>query len=515
MSHESTGSSPPLRPGGPAAPRGRPPRSGPPTAEGASPRPRLPPPRAAPGGLAAAFDGLLGLLLGDHCAGCARPGGRLCPDCARALGTRPRPCRRRAGCPQVWAVGAYTGLERTALLAFKEQGARGLAAPLGARLSGAVCAAAARHPGALLVPVPARPAALRARGYDPVLLMARSAVRRCGAVRLPPEPVLAHRRRVSDQVGLDRDRRRANLAGALAVRTPGAVAGRPVVLVDDVLTTGATLAEAARALRGAGAVVVGGAVLAERGRPPPAAGFPGPIPRLPRPLSGASGRDRPFACGDRVGRSPATCADRPAGPCSATAPTLCRRPDPAPRTAFRPGPASAARWTGGVRHLTSGRTRVSVQSMAPVRVRGCAGYGAPSQGRPFGKPMPAAGETAHVRRLFVDRSRCGLEVSPASRRDPMSLGRGRRAVVALKRGGTLSRRMWGRRPGRPDGWHPRAARGAGEGPSAAGPRTAPAHPPRPAPPRTRPRRARRCAAICAPCPKASPDQCGFLYAHWI
>ena len=93
--------------------------------------------------------------------------------------------------------------------------------------------------------------------------------------------------------------------------------------------------------------------------------------------------------------------------------------------------------------------------MAPVRVRGCAGESEPlgTPGRSFGKPMPGAGETAHVRRLFVDRSRCALEVSPAPRRVQMSLMTGRRAVVASKSGDTLSRRMWGRRPGRPDGWH--------------------------------------------------------------
>ena len=90
--------------------------------------------------------------------------------------------------------------------------------------------------------------------------------------------------------------------------------------------------------------------------------------------------------------------------------------------------------------------------MAPARVRGCAGQalGAVAAAAGLsGKPMPAAGETAHVRRLLVDRSRCGLEVSPAPPGIQTSPRPGRRAVVAMEGREPLSRRMWGRRPGRP------------------------------------------------------------------
>ncbi|MDA0566155.1 ComF family protein, partial [Streptomonospora sp. S1-112] len=85
-----------------------------------------------------ALAGLAALLLGDRCAACARPGPRLCRPCAAAVGARAHRCRRRAGCPPVWAAGCHRGLDRALLLEFKERGARGLAAPLGARLAAAV-----------------------------------------------------------------------------------------------------------------------------------------------------------------------------------------------------------------------------------------------------------------------------------------------------------------------------------------------------------------------------------------
>ncbi|MFC3994923.1 ComF family protein [Nocardiopsis sediminis] len=167
----------------------------------------------------------------------------------------------------MWAAGPYAGRDRSLLLAFKERHARALAAPLGARLARAVAQAGAAHPGFVLVPVAPRPGARRRRGYDPVLLLACAAARAGPGSAHPPRvvPALRHRRRVADQVGLGREHRRANLAGALEAHPRNAAAIRePVVVVDDILTTGATLAEAARALRAAGKDVVGAAVLAER-----------------------------------------------------------------------------------------------------------------------------------------------------------------------------------------------------------------------------------------------------------
>jgi predicted amidophosphoribosyltransferase len=138
-----------------------------------------------------------------------------------------------------------------------------------------------------MVPVPSRPSVVRARGHDPVLRMARvAAVQARGrgvAVRLLP--CLRATRTVEDQAGLDAGHRLSNLAGALHVarRYEGALAGRWVVVVDDIITTGATATEACRALRAAGAVVSGVTVVAATSRRLPTVRETGPW----LPLGGA------------------------------------------------------------------------------------------------------------------------------------------------------------------------------------------------------------------------------------
>ncbi|MGW2492300.1 ComF family protein [Streptomyces sp. NPDC001606] len=204
---------------------------------------------------------LTDLVLPTDCAGCGAPRTVLCARCRTALhGSVPRRVRPQpepAGLPVVHAAAPYATDVRAALLAHKERGALALAGALGTALAGAVRAGLGGGiPDArpvLLVPVPSAPRAVRARGHDPVRRVALAAA---GELRRGGTParvagVLRQRRAVADQAELDARRRLENLAGALEVTAGGArllAAGR-VVLVDDLITTGATLGEAARAVR--------------------------------------------------------------------------------------------------------------------------------------------------------------------------------------------------------------------------------------------------------------------------
>ncbi|KOV26470.1 phosphoribosyltransferase [Streptomyces sp. XY431] len=207
--------------------------------------------------------GLLDALLPAPCAGCGADLGHLCPECRHLLATTP-PTPVEA-LPRAHAAAPYDGPVRRLLLAHKERGALGLAGPLGDALARAVRSALGPAPEPfplLLVPVPSARAAVRARGHDPTLRLARAAA---GALRREgldarALPLLRHARPVADQAGLSAAERHRNLRGALTVRPPGRFhrPGRPgpagyrPVLVDDLVTTGASLVEATRALSAAG-----------------------------------------------------------------------------------------------------------------------------------------------------------------------------------------------------------------------------------------------------------------------
>ena len=191
------------------------------------------------------------LVLPRLCAGCSLPGVALCRACMPSGGVR--------WVGGVAAAGRYDAGLRAALLAYKERGRAELAEPLGGLLARAVFAALAAdgRPRHVLVPIPSRPAAIRARGGDPLLRLARVAGRSDEA---SVEAALALGRRVRDSAGLDRAAREDNVAGAMRARGPSRCAR--AVVVDDIVTTGATVREACRALDEAGWQVLGAAVVA-------------------------------------------------------------------------------------------------------------------------------------------------------------------------------------------------------------------------------------------------------------
>ncbi len=212
------------------------------------------------------------LLLGGACVHCMRPGHALCLRCADALNglpfeVRPRPAPK--GMPAVFAVADYGGVAKEALLAHKEQGRLTLSKPLGRALAISVFGVLARASAGsvrvvALVPVPSSSRAVRERGHDASLRIARECGRSLRRTGLPAvvDPALTLARRVTDQAGLTAQERAANVHEAFAVKGRRDLSGRTVVVVDDICTTGATAAEAARAASAAGAEVAGVAVIA-------------------------------------------------------------------------------------------------------------------------------------------------------------------------------------------------------------------------------------------------------------
>ena len=201
------------------------------------------------------------VLLPAECSGCGRPDRALCAACTAALRAEPRPSTR--GELTVWSAVDYSDVTGRVLVGFKDGGRTDAAPALAAALRQAVGAAlAAADPaqtsgGVVLVTVPSSRRAWRARGFHPVdLLLGRAGLR--GSALLRPCAGVA------DQVGLGRQQRLDNRSGTLAATRP--LDGSRIVLVDDIVTTGATLLEARRALRQAGGEVIGAATVAETRR---------------------------------------------------------------------------------------------------------------------------------------------------------------------------------------------------------------------------------------------------------
>lgn len=227
---------------------------------------------------------LLALAVPVDCVCCGAEDRALCALCDRRIRRLTRdPFRAESGAPAlmdvggrvllpVVAAGVYREELASALLSFKRHGQYQLTGSLGRALAGAVRSASSGTEANCLVPVPSSSAAFLKRGFSPVHLLLREVSHQVpglavqdvlgktgtGGLQLP-----------GGQKGLDRGGRAKRVRGSMHVRQRGRnqVAGQRCIIIDDVLTTGATLAEAARALHLAGAVVAGAIVLAAT-RPP-------------------------------------------------------------------------------------------------------------------------------------------------------------------------------------------------------------------------------------------------------
>jgi predicted amidophosphoribosyltransferase len=202
---------------------------------------------------------LLDLVLPVECVGCGARSVLACPACLAPLHGRPALAWPRPSPPDLpppFAVTAYDGSVRALVLGLKEDGLLALRHPLGLALARSVIAGCGGAAAVRLVPVPSSAAARRQRGEDVVRRLADVAageLRRHG-VRATVASALRHARAVSDSAGLGAEARARNLAGAFTTRPRGLARlgeGR-VVLVDDLITTGVTLAECAAALAAAG-----------------------------------------------------------------------------------------------------------------------------------------------------------------------------------------------------------------------------------------------------------------------
>lgn len=207
---------------------------------------------------------MLDLVLPLQCGGCGAPSTRWCAACAATLAVRaddPHVVSPRVdpGVP-VYSLGRYAGPRRAAVIAVKEHGRADLLGPL----------AGALRTGLLhlltwglvdtpltVVPAPTRRWSARRRGGDPVTRMARTAAAGLPAVAVVQ--ALRTRAFVADSVGLSSADRQRNIGGRLRLVRP--VAGE-VLVVDDIVTTGATAAESVRVLHTIGARVAAVLVVA-------------------------------------------------------------------------------------------------------------------------------------------------------------------------------------------------------------------------------------------------------------
>jgi ComF family protein len=215
------------------------------------------------------IEDLFNIFAAHECVGCKAEGDLLCQGCARLLVkvvprcyickrwnegfTTCRGCRRRTPLNSVRTMTLYDGAAKDLLHRLKFGRARD-----GARTIAKLLAADIDAPDTLVTFVPTASTRVRQRGYDQSALIARELARQLGAPCLPLLGRLGRQR----QVGQQRETRKAQMEDAFRPLNIPALKNRRILLIDDVLTTGATCEAAARVLKRAGAKQVDAAVFA-------------------------------------------------------------------------------------------------------------------------------------------------------------------------------------------------------------------------------------------------------------
>lgn len=202
--------------------------------------------------------GFIELVLPRRCAGCGKVGERLCRQCCKLLAQPPRRIAPKADVlAPVYACGGYGGPHREVILEMKERNNRAIRPYIAAVLRAAVETLQVRGEFShrlTLVPAPTRARSARLRGGDPITQL-------CTASGFPTWQAVRLASAMPDQSGLNRDDRLHNVRGNVQLVRP-VPRGAEVVVVDDVITTGATLAATVDTLTYAGADVAGCVVLA-------------------------------------------------------------------------------------------------------------------------------------------------------------------------------------------------------------------------------------------------------------
>ncbi len=205
---------------------------------------------------------LTDILFPIRCVGCSKKDILLCVDCIKKAKNSKDESLLRRPLNRVLSYGLYENeYLRKAIMKFKYNGAYGLSNPFAHMLYEIVKPhLSSIGPDALIVPIPISRDRMRSRGYNQAKLLAESLALKIGCKS--SDNLLVKSRSTTSQTSLSHEERLKNVINSFSVNSPELAHGKKIILVDDVMTTGATLSEAAHALKNAGAKEITGLVVA-------------------------------------------------------------------------------------------------------------------------------------------------------------------------------------------------------------------------------------------------------------